>query len=565
MIPTADSPNGSRKRERVLRHIRWRSTIHLLGSQWAAFPRFIWTFILLLLALFTFKVARLDVGTGLIRYLWLAALIGFGCWMVDRFQEYPALGWAGYYTSWLALAGIVLSAPNMIFMGYALLIVGIVLAALDMPSRFGFAAMAIWGMIVGIAVEHFYLKPVVDAGQSSIGMLIYALLSVLLLYCLGFFESLFRGGFADELTGIGSRQLLKWLSNSIWLTAEKKAHPISLLLLDLDNFKSVNERAGHSFGDAVLQRFATVVENEIRPEDILCRYGGDEFVVILQNTSNSEAVAAAHRLRKRVAEAFRRELPDYPLTVSIGVASYPEHAHSLEGLVNQADKALMSGAKLLGKNKVATAASLYHPDQWEVLREQVHPDLLPLLELVCLITGETADHMVRLAELGFSIGQALSFSEELCAAITQAAALHDVGKLAISMAILEKPGPLTAKERQIMMTHSELGAIMLANLDAGASVVDAVRHHHEWWNGAGYPDGLQGEQIPIAATILAVADAYDAMTNPRPYQAVRTPAAALQEIVKYSGVQFSPRVVDVLCKLLEGDALLEVAADSFNS
>ncbi|NMB10936.1 MAG: diguanylate cyclase [Firmicutes bacterium] len=563
---TRSLPFGTKRKERVLRHVRWRSTIHLLGNQWAAFPRFIWTFIILLLALFALKVdirALEGVGASLTRFFWFVAVVGFVLWMVDLAQEYPALGWTGYYMGWLALAGIILSVPDMTYVGYALLMVGIVLAALDMPSRVGFSAMGIWGMLVGIAVEHFCLEPLLP-GRSSVGVLVYALLAVLLLYCLGFLESLFRGGFADDLTGVGSRQLLKWLHSSLWHVAERKERPISLLLLDIDDFKGINDRLGHAFGDATLQRFAKLIENEIRPEDILCRYGGDEFVVILKDTTNAEAVTIAHRLRRRVSEAFRRELPDNPITVSIGVASFPEHSNSLEGLINQADKALIAGAKLLGKNKVANAANLYHPDLWEMLRGQLSSDVLPLLELVSLVTGETVDHMTRLADLGTRLGEFLGLSEEQCTTIMQAAALHDVGKIAIPKGILEKPGPLTWEERQIMMTHSELGATMLTNLGVEASVVEAVRHHHEWWDGTGYPDGLREDQIPLEATVLAVVDAYDGMTSPRPYQAVRTPEQALQEIHEYSGIQFNPRAVDILPQFLEGDAVREVAAQTFD-
>lgn len=564
MTVTRGLPIAKRKKERVLRHVRWRATVHLLGNQWTAFPHFIWTFVLILLALFALKVDLLEAGSGFTRFLWWVAIVGFGCWIADLAKERPALSWAGYYMSWMALAGVVLSVPTMVYVGYALIMVGLILAALGMPSRVGFAAMAIWGMIVGVAVEHFCLQPVSITGPSSVGMLIYAFLAILLLYCLGFLEGILRSGLSDDLTGVGSRRLLRWLSTFLLQTADRQERPISLLLVDIDNFKAINDSLGHPFGDLVLQRFAAVLENELRPDDIICRYGGDEFVVILQDTTNAEAMLVAERLRRRVTEVFRRELPDESLTISIGISTYPEHSLSMEGLIEQADTAMMAGAKLMGKDKVATAAKQYHPDLWDRLLGQLPSDVLPLLRMVSLTTEETIDHMTRLADLGSRLGEALGLSDNLCATIAQAGALHDVGKIAIPKAILTKPGPLTWEERQTIMMHSELGATMLANLDVKAPVVEAVRHHHEWWDGTGYPDGLRGEQIPIAATILAVVDAYDAMTTSRPYQQMRTPAEALQEIAEKSGTQFDPRIGTKLLQLVEGEALQEVAAETYH-
>mgnify|MGYP001090608098 FL=1 len=370
-----------------------------------------------------------------------------------------------------------------------------------------------------------------------------------------FIEDLYSGSFSDDLTGIGSRQLLRWLRDSYFPIIQKEGRSISVLLLDLDNFKVINDNLGHAYGDNVLRRFAEVIQGEIRHQDVFCRYGGDEFVVVLPDTTVTEAVAVAHRLRKRVAAVFWRETPECPVTVSIGVANYPEHGNTLEELLAQADGALMMGAKGHGGNQVASASTFLQPDLWGQVRMELPSNVMPLLEVVSSITGEAVDHMTRLARLGLGLGEAIGLSEELCDVIMQAAALHDVGKMAIPKAILEKPGPLTWEERQIMMTHSEIGATMLANLKVEPAVVEAVRHHHEWWDGGGYPAGLRGESIPLIASILSVVDAYDAMTNYRPYRPVRTPEGALEEIQAKASIQFNPRIVALLPQVIADSAV----------
>ncbi len=150
-----------------------------------------------------------------------------------------------------------------------------------------------------------------------------------------------------------------------------------------------------------------------------------------------------------------------------------------------------------------------------------------------------------------ALGTAMGLSEDMQAVLMQAAALHDVGKIAVPKDILNKAEPLSLKEQQAVMQHAEIGAAILANLNVDEDVIKAIRHLHEWWNGEGYPDGLRGEEIPTAAAILAVADAYDTLTRPGPHGEARTPTEAVQEILRRSGQQFSPHVAAKLPKVLE--------------
>jgi diguanylate cyclase (GGDEF)-like protein len=300
---------GTRNRDRILRHIRWRSTTYLLSYGRTVLCSWIGVFLLLAEALFALKVNAPGMDLGIANCFWLVALIGFGCWVWGEFRHLPVLRWVGYYASWLALSGVILSLPNYRNVGRSLLVVGNVLATLDMPSQVGFLGMAIWGALVSVIVECFHLRAVQSLEVAAGGISIYVIASLFLFYGLRFLENLYVGSFSDDLTGIGSRQLLRWLQDSFWSTLQKQGRPISMLLLDVDDFKRVNDRLGHASGDAVLQRFAELLESEIRHEDIFCRYGGDEFVIVLPDTTVAEAMAVADRLRKRVVEAFQKELP----------------------------------------------------------------------------------------------------------------------------------------------------------------------------------------------------------------------------------------------------------------
>jgi diguanylate cyclase (GGDEF)-like protein len=412
-------------------------------------------------------------------------------------------------------------------------------------------AMALWAAAILMAVEGRELYGVISYDTAAIGMLIFVLFSVLLLQSLKFLENLYRRGFCDDLTGVGSRWMLGWVSKSALMEAQRRGRNLSLLLLDLDNFKLINDQGGHALGDAVLEQFARFIQGEIRADDIVCRYGGDEFAILMKNTNHQAAMAAAQRLRKRVVEVFGRELPEYPISISVGVATYPDHGITLTELLNKADRALMAGAKLRGRNRVATADAFHYGDPWDVLQGILSPQMVRLLEIVVQVSEESVEHITRLVPLAEALGIAVGLPQQMQLTVVQAAALHDVGNIAVPKDILTKPGPLNWKEYRTLMRHADVGAVILANLGLHDGIIEAIRCHHEWWNGAGYPDGLQGEDIPITAAILAVVEAYDAMIRPGLYGRARTPAEAVQEILRLSGQQFNPYVASQLPGVLE--------------
>ncbi|NLY29414.1 MAG: diguanylate cyclase [Firmicutes bacterium] len=541
---------GKLENEQVLRHIRWRSIAHFLGEG-SSFQRLVWAFIIFIMILVAFHSRSVEPRTWIPTFLWIQAAVSCGVWVIAALRGSWAVSWGGYYSAWIALSGIVVSSPGTVALGYGLMLMGMTLSALDMPSRTGFMSLALWAAVVLMAVEERELYGVISSNTAAIGMLIFVLFSVLLLQSLSFLENLYRRGFCDDLTGVGSRRMLGWVSNTALMEAQKRGEALSLLLLDLDNFKLVNDQGGHALGDAVLEQFAGFIQQEIRAEDIVCRYGGDEFAIVMKNTNHKAAIGAAQRLRKRVADVFSRQVPECSISISVGVATYPEHGTTLTELLNKADRALMAGAKLRGRNRVATADAFNYGDPWEVLQDILTSRVMRLLEIVVQVSDASVEHITRLVPLVEALGVAVGLPDKLQLTVVQAAALHDVGYIAVPKDILNKLGPLDWKEQHALMRHAEVGADILANLGIDQGIVTALRHHHEWWNGKGYPDGLSGEEIPITAAVLSVVNAYDAMIRPGPYGRPRTPEEAVQEILRLSGQQFNPHVAAKLPKILE--------------
>ncbi len=477
--------------------------------------------------------------------LWLAAAAGGGLWAVGLRRGQREVAWGGYYVAWMALASLVVHGhrPPEHAYWWGLYTVGVLTAALELPTLPAFLGLGTWGLLTNLQA-HLGHHP---AEMRSLGFWVanwlvglafgVAVFGVRRLYALQ------RESLTDPLTGIGNRRALYQAVMAAWERARKKGGRFSLLLLDLDNFKSINDNLGHEGGDRVLQRFARGMAEALRPYGTFCRYGGDEFAVTLLDTGAAEAAALAERLRQRTAELADHQAGENGLTVSVGVAAYPDHGRTPQELIRSADRALLYGAKLGGCNRVALAVALPGLDGWEQIRQDLPAEAWPLLVVMATVGGETADHVVRVAALGAEVGRVLQRDEEELRLLRQAALLHDVGKIAVPRRILDKPGPLSETERRQVRQHAELGAFMVANLGLDPRTVQAVRHHHERWDGKGYPDGLSGEAIPILARILATVDAYDAMTMPRPYRPPRTPEEALEELRRGSGSQFDPRVV----------------------
>jgi diguanylate cyclase (GGDEF)-like protein len=318
--------------------------------------------------------------------------------------------------------------------------------------------------------------------------------------------------------------------------------PLGLVILDLDDFKRVNDVRGHQAGDELLRRVAALLQSELRPYDLVARYGGDEFVLLLPGSDECDARAIAERVRDAVAAALEG-------ACSLGVAAW--HAGlDAGGLLEQADRALLL-AKRTGKGRVAVANADVERELALLRARGGAPDAVQALAAAIEERdGYTSRHSAEVVHLARGVAMVLGLPAAQVERIAQAALLRDVGKLAVPREILRKPGPLTAAEWQAIAEHPVAGERILLRIPSLAPIVPIVRHAHERWDGTGYPDRLRGRLIPIGARIVLACDAYQAMLTARPYRAALTPAEAIDELRRGAGTQFGPDVVEALLDLL---------------
>jgi diguanylate cyclase (GGDEF)-like protein len=324
--------------------------------------------------------------------------------------------------------------------------------------------------------------------------------------------------------------------------------PLALLICDLDHFKRVNDTLGHPAGDDVLRRFAGLLRGCTREGDAAIRLGGEEFALVLPGVGEREALAVAERLRREVANEFH-EFP-VPISVSVGIADSPA-GHEGEQLVRAANRALFA-AKRLGRDRCV----VHHADTLAMLDalvddragEQLAAAML-LAETLDLRDVATARHSETVGRYAELIAEDLGLPADAVERIRVAGVLHDVGKLGISDAVLLKTGSLEAAEWAEIRRHPELGARILEHANL-RDVAGWVLAHHERVDGTGYPRGLAGDAIPLEGRILAVADAYEAMTADRPYRAALSPEEARAELQRGAGTQFDARVVEAFLRIL---------------
>jgi len=367
-----------------------------------------------------------------------------------------------------------------------------------------------------------------------------------------------RLALTDPLTGLGNHRHFHDRVERELAEADQRGKDFSLCLVDVDDFKRVNDLYGHPAGDTVLAQIAA----NLRQNGEAFRLGGDEFAVLLPQSDEAEAVAAASAIVERVSALALDHIGS--VTVSAGVATFPTQAPSRLELVRLADSALY-WAKEHGKNR----AHVYRPDVVELaeLRRLAHgPDRAArfraaesLAKAVDLRDTYTGSHSARVAELAAKVAARLGLDQELIELTRLAGSLHDLGKLAIPEEILRKPGPLTDPERLVLERHPQIGFRMLDSLGI-EPVADWILHHHERWDGNGYPDRLPGPQIPLGARIIFVVDAYDAMTSDRVYRGSLSPYEALEELERCAGTQFDPDVVVALSEELQLVGIPEPAA-----
>jgi two-component system, cell cycle response regulator len=372
----------------------------------------------------------------------------------------------------------------------------------------------------------------------------------------------------DKLTGVANRQaLLAGLFSEVE-RASRYNRPFSVAFVDIDHFKAVNDTYGHHAGDVVLRGVAQTIQNNLRGTDLIGRYGGEEFMLLLSETNVEDAATLAEKLRSLVSrQKFNVEgNANLTVTVSIGIAGGQGPVLRVDALARDADAAMYS-AKSLGRNQTYVFAE---PDEdARIPRAPISPAGRAVAAQVGKIAREAAQAALAslisprpyyggqpsalIASIAVRMAQQLELPEAEVERLRVASLLHDVGKVAVPDEILDKPSALTSAEWRTVVQHPRIGQVILEQASAFKDAIPIILHHHERYSGHGYPFGLRANDIPLGARIVAVADAYDAMTHDRPYKRAVSHDMAIKELRRHAGTQFDPELVTLFCDLYASD------------
>ncbi len=376
----------------------------------------------------------------------------------------------------------------------------------------------------------------------------------------------------DPETGLYNHRYLGDIIESEFYRARRYGHPLSVIMIDVDYFNSINDVYGHDFGDLVLRQLSNQLKGMVRKYDILIRFAGEEFVIISPGIEIDSATALAQRISEAInLYNFGNKKHTVKLKLSVAVSSYPEDRitrgmdlieltdHIMNRIKEEGGDKVYSTADL--KTKRATAFLKEEKDDVKFFKEKIekltkrgNQNLIEAIsafaktiELKDHYTGEHGEKTVHYAT---EIAKILGLPREEIEFVKQAAILHDLGKIGISEKILMKKSKLTKKEFDEIKKHPQIGADILRPIQFMHDIIPLMLYHHERWDGKGYPAGLKGEEIPVGARIIAIADVYQALTSDRPYRKAYPKKEAVKIIKKGSGTQFDPNVVTAFLNVL---------------
>ena len=358
----------------------------------------------------------------------------------------------------------------------------------------------------------------------------------------------------DGLTGLLNRRSLDELITSEISRHSRYGGVLSIIILDLDFFKAFNDSYGHLAGDTLLRQIGRIMKSSIRSADQAFRYGGDEFAILLPQTNIEAAHDVAERLRKRITSEVKAGY--VPVTASLGLASWPADGIGPNEIIAAADTALFH-AKRSGGNQSHRASGTLLTLNDTMVGFGTNGDSRALSTIYALAaTVDARDHYTRshskkVNEYAVALAEALNLEPLEISRLSTCAVLHDIGKIGIGDEILNKSGKLTTEEWEAIKNHPQLGATIISHVRELAPCVPGILHHHEKYDGSGYPKGLKGKDIPLEARILAIADALAAMTSERRYSDTLSYEQALEELKRGAGKQFDPNLAEVFLRLVK--------------
>lgn len=366
----------------------------------------------------------------------------------------------------------------------------------------------------------------------------------------------------DAVTGLYNHRYFQTrLEEEIKRTDETK-NTLGMLMIDLDNFKKYNDIYGHKIGDELLSKSSKIFLSKTGEQDIVCRYGGDEFAILLPGANSERIISVIEQIRKAFDKMMDMDevfgLPD-KVTISAGYSIYPEFAKSKDELIMQADSALYR-AKNMGRNNVQLYRDVFEDIKYFFDNdEKLFAGLRAILGTVSAKDKYTLGHSERVMDYAMMIGKAMGLSEERIRLIKIAALLHDIGKVEIPESVLNKSGQLTDDDRYLLKKHPDYSVAILEPLAPGIdNLIDSIKYHHERFDGSGYPSGIKGDNIPLEARILCVADSFDAMLSDRPYRKGMRLEEVIEELKNNSGTQFDPCAVEAFLSVINENNSIQI-------
>ncbi|MEF9950989.1 MAG: diguanylate cyclase [Clostridium sp.] len=359
----------------------------------------------------------------------------------------------------------------------------------------------------------------------------------------------------DSLTDVYNHRYFHVALKENITISKKTKKPVALLFLDIDYFKHYNDLYGHQEGDEVLRKLGVILKECVGDIGVVARYGGEEFAVILPSAGESRALEVAENIRKTIETTYfngQENQPNGNLTASIGVSVYPTKAETDVELIKSADDALYR-AKFFKKNRVESYISILEEIRGNI--DDKHIEILTSIKtLISVINAKdryTFGHTERVVIYSRLIADKLKLSHDDKNTLIYGAYMHDIGKISIPKEVLIKKMPLSDEEWEMLKGHPESGVEIIKGVEALNNVNPLILHHHERYDGSGYPSSLKGEDIPYLARILTVVDSFDAMTSNRPYNKCKSFEEAMEELTLCSGKQFDPNIVEAFNEVLK--------------
>lgn len=456
---------------------------------------------------------------------------------------------------------LVISATGLQTSDYKILsILAVIIGAIQFGQKYSVGVSICYSSII-MAIDLLFNKPSAEASviylekDIVLTAVLFIISIVLGMYVdteRQYFKELKKVANMDELTGIHNHRYFQDALTRLIEECNDNTE-VSLLFMDIDYFKHYNDTHGHQAGDLLLREVGDILKVCIRNGDIVSRYGGEEFAVILPNTGQQHAIRVGERIRKKIEESYfkgQESQPNKNLTMSIGVSTYPKVANSKYDLISTADHALYK-AKAFNRNRVEHYHSildeLYENNQ---VNKEVLDNLKKLMRMINQKDKYTYGHVERVVKYCKYFGGYLRLSPKEQIDLQIGAYLHDIGKFDISKEVLNKRNNLNSEEFEAFKSHSMNGEIIIKDIECLKLFIPMVKYHHERYDGKGYPEGLKAEEIPYLARVLAIVDSFDSMTSTEPYISEKVKDSAIASLLADSGKAFDPQLVELFVEML---------------